>query len=129
MAVEGFHFDDTLIAGESLTTARYKAVKLSAAKTVVLCTGATDIPIGILQNNPASGGVAIVRLLGISKINGDALLAYGDLIGTSADGQLAAYVAGTDTTKYVIGRVRQINGAAGDYATAYINCLNPHRGA
>lgn len=120
-----------LIAGADLSAAanQYLFVKYSAAKTVVLCAGVTDIPCGVLQNTPASGSAATVCALGCTKVQGDANLGFGDLIGTSADGQAAAYVAGTDTTKYVVGSIVEDNAAAGGLATAMVNCINPHRGA
>lgn len=120
-----------LIAGADLSAAanQYLFVKLSAARTVVLCNGVTDIPCGVLQNTPASGAAATVCAIGVTKVQGDADLAFGALIGTSADGQAAAYAAGTDTTKYIVGQVILDNAAAAGLATAMINCMNPHRGA
>ena len=120
-----------LIAGGDLSAAanQYKFVKYSAAKTVIVCTGATDIPCGVLQNRPASGDAAEVVIFGITKVQGDANLGFGDLIGTSADGQADAKVAGTDTTEYVVGHIIEDNAAAAGLATAFINCVNPHRGA
>jgi hypothetical protein len=118
-----------LKASADLSTKQYYAVKLSGAGTVTVCAATTDIPIGILQNAPASGDAAAVCGLGVTKINSDAALAAGALIGTAADGQLAAYVAGTDTTKYIIGQVIQASGAAGGLATATVNCFSVARGA
>ena len=120
-----------LTAGADLSAAanQYLFVKYSALKTVVACAGTTDRPCGVLQNTPASGDRAEVVCFGIVKVQGDADLGYGDLIGTSADGQAAAYVPGTDTTKYIVGHVVQDNAAAAGLATAIINCINPARGA
>lgn len=120
-----------LTAGGDLSAAanQYKFVKYSALKTVVVCTGATDKPCGVLQNTPASGDRAEIVCFGITKVQGDADLGYGDLIGTSADGQADAKTPGTDTTEYVVGHVIEDNAAAAGLATAFINCVNPHRGA
>lgn len=120
-----------LVAGADYSAAanQYKFVKLSANKTVVLCTGVTDKPVGVLQNRPLSGGAAVVCAVGVTKVRGDADLGFGDLIGTAADGEAAAYAAGTDTTKYIVGQVIEDNGAAGGYATAVVNCASIHRGA
>lgn len=116
-------------ASADLSAKQYYAVKISGANTVTVCNGVTDKPIGILQNAPTSGQAAEVCVVGISKISSDAALSRDDLIGTSADGQLAAYVPGTDTTKYIIGRVLVASGAAGDITTALINCASIARGA
>lgn len=100
-----------------------------ASGVVTVCNGATDVPIGVLQNAPTSGQEAIVMMLGITKVSSDAALSVGNLIGTSADGQADAKTPGTDTTEYVVGRVLEASTAAAGLATAAINCLNPHRGA
>ena len=129
MAFERPGISLSFIAGADLSAKQYYLVKLSAADTVVACAAVTDIPIGVLQNAPTSGQTADVMLMGVSKVNSDAALSVGNMIGCAADGQAAAYAAGTDTTKYIIGQVLGASGAAGGYATAAINCLNPHRGA
>ena len=118
-----------LKAGADLSAKQFRFVKLDSSGDVVVCAGVTDIPIGVLQNKPTSGQAVEVMAIGISKIEGDADLAIGDMIGTSADGQAAAYVAGTDTTKYVVGRVLTENSAAAGLISALVNCMNPHRGA
>ena len=119
----------TAAADLSAAANQYKFVKLTASNTVNVCDGATDKPIGVLQNTPASGGAADVMIIGISKVQGDADLSVGNLVGTSADGQADAKTPGTDTTEYVVGQVIEDNAAAGGYATVAINCLNPHRAA
>lgn len=111
----------TLTAGGSIT--QYTFVKLSAASTVIACSGTTDKPLGVAQNGASSGGAVEVCYAGVTKVQGDADLGYGDLIGTSADAQAAAYTA-SDTTKYIVGQVIVDNAAAGGYATAVINCAN-----
>lgn len=112
-----------VIAGADLSAAanQYKFVKWSAARTVVLCAATTDKPCGVLQNTPASGMAATVCAIGVTKVQGDADLAFGNSIGTSADGQAAAYTA-ADTTKYIVGQVILDNSAAGGLATAIIDC-------
>jgi hypothetical protein len=127
MAYEGPQVKVSLIAGESLTAKQYYFVKLSAANTVICCAGATDVPIGVLQNKPAAGEAAEVCISGITKVSGDADLAFGNLVGTSADGQADAKSVGVDTTEYVVGIVIADNGAAGGLATIALNCCNPHR--
>lgn len=120
MSVEGpqpVHW--TFTAGGAIT--QYRFVKVSAANTVVQCNGVTDKPIGVAQEGAANGGTLKVCLSGITKLEGDADLANGDSIGTSADGQAAAYTA-TDTTKHIVGQVLIDNAAAGGLITAAINC-------
>lgn len=117
-------------AGEDLSAKQYHFVELNTTSgKVEVCDALTDIPLGVLQNDPADGEMAEIMVIGISKIVGDADLAIGDLIGPSADGQADARTIGTDTTHYVVGRVIEENTAAGGYVTATVNCLNPHRAA
>jgi hypothetical protein len=120
MSVEGpqpVHW--SFLAGGTIV--QYTFVKISAANTVVACNGATDKPIGVAQDPASSGGTLKVCISGITKIEGDANLASGDSIGTSADAQAAAYTA-SDTTKYICGQVLIDNAAAGGLCTAAIDC-------
>lgn len=110
-----------LTASADLSAKQYYLVKMSGELTVTVCAGVTDKPIGVLQNNPESGEAATVCAIGVTKVSGDADLGYGDSIGTSADGQAAAYTV-SDTTKYIVGQVLEGNSAAGGLVTAFVSC-------
>jgi len=107
-------------ASADLSTKQYHFVKMSGNDTVTVCAAITDVPVGVLQNNPASGGVAEVALLGVTKVVADGTLAAGNLIGTSADGQADAIAAGTDTTVYLMG-VAVSAASAGETTTMILN--------
>ena len=119
----------SFVAGGDLSAKQYHFVKLNSSGQVVIVAANTDKPIGILQNAPASGGTAEVMLFGISKVVADADLAIGDQMGASADGQAAAYVPGTDTTKYIVGEVLTANTTAGGIVSVAFNCMGAGRGA
>lgn len=125
MAYEGFQINiEGLIAGADLSAAanQYKFVKMSSTdRTVVLCAAVTDIPIGVLQNTPASGDAAKVCAIGVTKVQGDADLTAGNIIGTSSDAQAAAYTV-ADTTKHQVGHVIVGNSAAAGLITAFVVC-------
>lgn len=114
-----------------LSSHQFKFVKLSAERTVVICAAATDIPIGVLQNKPDNSieKVAEVMVIGKTKLNSDAALTVGNLIGTSSDGQADAKTPGSDTTEFICGQVTLASGAAGERAEAIINCAAPARAA
>ena len=107
-------------ASADLSAKQYHFVKMSGNNTVTVCAAITDVPIGVLQNNPASGGAAEVCLFGISKVVADGTLAAGNVIGTSADGQADAIAAGTDTTVYTMG-IALSAASAGETVEAFIN--------
>ncbi len=118
----------TLKAGADLSAKQYHLVKLASATTVTYCAAITDIPIGVLQNNPASGEVAEITFIGVTKIVADGTIAAGANIGTSNDGQADSIVAGTDTTVRLVGTA--IGAAsAGETFTALINCAGAGRAA
>ena len=127
-------FDHSIAAASDFNSASFQfcLMKFSAGTdTVVPCTGATDIPSGVLQNLPRQGEQAELRIIGISKIRVGAtdLTGYSLLV-TDATGRAAAGVAGTDTTKYVIGRIVSLAEGTdndGALATALVNCANPSR--
>lgn len=105
---------------------QFRYVKLSADNTVLECDGVTDNPCGVAQEAATGAGVpgAIkICMVGITKLEGDGDLAAGDSIGTSADGQAAAYTA-ADTTKHINGKVLIGNTTAGGIVTAAVDCLN-----
>lgn len=122
MAVEMPVFTKTFKAGGTILA--YYAVKLSADQTVVVCAATTDKPMGVAQEGASSGGMLTVMIIGETKVIADAALAVGDLVGTAADGQIAPYVAGTDTTKYCMGQCTKAAGNAGEVGSAIINCAN-----
>lgn len=113
----------------SASTNQYKFVELTAAGTVDICDAVTDVPLGVLQNNPASGQAAEVVAIGITKLQADAAITAGAAIGTSADGQADPKVAGTDSTHYIVGTALSAASAAGEIVTAIITCPSAARGA
>lgn len=119
----------TFVAGADLSTKQYTFVKLNSSGEVIAAAAATDIPIGVLQNNPASGAEASVTIVGGTKIVAGAAIGEGGLVGTSSTGKAVALVAGTDTTKYVVGTLLTESGADGDIVSAVVNCANPGRAA
>ena len=128
MAIEGPQITiPGLVAGASLTAKQYYFVKLSAANTVIVCSATTDVPIGVLQNAPASGAAATVCVQGVTKVSSNEVVAFSNIIGPSADGQAAPYAWTTDKTKYGCGQAITTSTAAGGggMITAYINCAAP----
>lgn len=119
----------TLVAGEDLSAKQYYFVKINTSGQAVLCSGATDKPIGVLQNDPASGEEAVITVVGGSKVVASASIDEGVLIGTASTGKADAKTPGTDTTEYVVGTAILAAGADGEILTALINCSNPHRAA
>lgn len=126
--VAGYALRITLEAGEDLSSAQYKFVKISSGKAVA-CSAATDVPIGVLQNDPASGEEAAIVVVGGTKVLSSASISAGVKIGTNNAGKADAKVAGTDTTEYTVGQVILGAGADGEYLTAVVNCASPARSA
>jgi hypothetical protein len=117
-----------LKAGESLATYQYCFVTLSAAGTVTHCSGITIRPIGILQNNPASGEEAEVVCFGITKVKANEILAVGDSIcvGAVSSPLGQANKAGVGAATPNLGTVL-LGGAAHSTITVTVNCLNQER--
>ena len=113
----------TLTAAADLSSKQYYFVKLASATTVNVCSAVTDLPIGILQNNPESGEQAVVQIFGISKVVADGTITAGRWMGTSADSQAAGITPGSDTTVYVMGQAIQA-ASAGETFTMFLNPSN-----
>lgn len=116
------------IAGADLSGAQYKFVKMSADNTVVVCSAATDLPIGVLQNAPKSGEEATVLVSGGTKLILGGTVAAGAVVSTSAGAVGVAIVFGTDVTKYALGQAFT-GGVSGDVITAIVQCANAGRAA
>jgi hypothetical protein len=135
MAFEGQQFlVPGLVSGQDLSAAdrAFLFVKLSADRTVVVCNGATDVPVGVLQAPTPTSAYpqpVVVCSMGLTKLQADASLSAGNAIGTSGDGQADAKTVGVDTTEYICGQVVEVAGGttAGNYITALINCHAPRR--
>ena len=117
----------TLVAAADLSSKQYTFVKLDSSGQAAAAAAATDIPIGVLQNAPTAGQEAEVLVVGGTKIVAGAAIGEGALVGTSSAGKAVALVAGTDTTKYVVGTLLTESAADGNIVTAVINCANPGR--
>ena len=119
----------TYKAAADLSTKQYYFVKFTAADTVNVCT-ASDVPCGVLLNKPdAANKRASVLHFGIGKVNADAAIAVGVLIGSSGDGQADGLtgVGGGDSSVYIAGQCIEAAATAGDVITAMINCMSPAR--
>jgi hypothetical protein len=119
----------TFTAAADLSAKQYYFVKITADNTVNVCAAVTDVPIGVLQNAPASGEAASVMLYGISKVSANEAIAVGNNIGTGDDGQADVVAAGTDTTVRLVGQALEAASAAGEIISCAINCINGARAA
>lgn len=97
-------------AGADLTAAQFKFVKYSAG-AIVLAAGGTDQVVGVLNNNPASGGTCEIMTLGVSKVVAGAAVAKGAVVMSDASGRA---VTGT-STNYGQGIAMEAASAAGEY--------------
>lgn len=121
-------FSAAAAADYTAATNQYKFVKLTANRTVTVCSAITDVVVGVLQNRPDINQAATVGYHGVSKVQADAALTAGQQVGTSADGQADAKTPGTDTTEYVAGVVVTGAAAAGEIAEVMLN-IPAHRAA
>lgn len=112
----------SLVAGADLSALQYHFVKMNGtATTVVVCSGATDFPIGVLQNAPESGETAEIVVVGATKVvSGGALTANG-VIGTGAD----AKAADDASSSYPVGRLIGAAAAEDVIASALVDCIAP----
>ena len=122
MAVDYHGTDVTFLAAESLATHQYRYVIQATDTTVRMADNATEIPVGILQNAPAAGEVAVVRVNGVSKLVMNAAVAVATLVkneyvGAADNGKGDA--ADTDAD-YARGLVVQASGAEDDVGAVYL---------
>jgi hypothetical protein len=119
----------TLVAGEDLSAKQYHFVKIdNGTGKAVAVSGATDRPIGVVQNNPSSGQEAEVLISGGTKIKAGGSASAGQALFASASATGVTLAFGTTASAaYAVGTWVSA-GAAGEIATAVINCANSGRG-
>lgn len=111
------------------STGQFLLVKSNGSNLqFVPCAAAGDCPVGIAQDNPASGKALSVMRLGISKVLiGSGGLTAGDEYGTDNQGKAvrkAPTATGANYGDYVLGTVLE-GGSAGELATVTVG--SPYR--
>lgn len=119
----------TFVAGEDLSAKQYHFVKIEAATgDVILVSGATDRPIGVLQNDPTDQQEAEVLIVGGTKVAGGGTAAVGTPLFSNATGKAVTLAFGsTATAAYSVGTFITA-GVSGTTSTAVIDCANAARG-
>jgi hypothetical protein len=92
MTTENRILDLSFEAAEDLTNDQYRFVVLTSAGKVRRPDSETEVALGILQNAPASGEAAVVRIAGVSKLQANDALGVGTFV-------MAEYVSATDAGK------------------------------
>lgn len=123
MATENRLLDVSFVAAEDLSSDQYRVVVLTSTG-VRRPNSATEQPIGILQNKPASGNPASVRLIGcggISKIQASVALAINDRVAleyvSAADAGKAQVAV---NTQYPVGIITEAADAEDDLASVLL---------
>lgn len=122
MAREYEGIDITMLAAEDLSSYQYHFITQASDTTVQLMNAAGDAPLGVLQNAPASGQPAVVRISGVSKLKANAAIAVGtqvkaEFVGVTDCGKADAADTEGDIAR---GLVIQASGAEDDLCAALL---------
>lgn len=119
---------ETLPAGEDLSDKQFYFVKRDG-DTYIACDAITDLPDGVLQNDPELGEPCYVIGFGGTKVVASEALSVGDLIGTAADGRAAPRTANHAGSNYITGRGLSAVSNGDEIAAAIVNCFSVSLGA
>lgn len=119
----------TFTAGADLSAKQYTFVKIdNGTSNVVAVSGATDRPIGVLQNAPTAGQAAEVCIVGGTKVKVGGSASAGQPAFSSASATAVTLAFGTTgSAAYVVGTFIEA-AAAGEIGTVVIDCANAGRG-
>jgi len=78
--------DVSLPAAADLSSNQYYFVKENGSNQFAIC-GANDKPAGVLQNKPASGELATVRIQGVSKLIINEAVSFGKYLTPTSSGK------------------------------------------
>ena len=117
------------VAGEDLSAEQYKFVKLdNGTGNVVAVDGATDRPFGVLQNDPASGEIAEITIVGGTKVECGGSASVGQpLFANASAAAVTLVVGGSGSAAYLVGTFVE-DAASGAISSAVIDCANAGRG-
>jgi hypothetical protein len=117
------------VAGEDLSSAQYKFVKLDNGDgTVKAVDGATDRPFGVLQNDPESGEIAEITIVGGTKVEAGGTASVGQPLFSNASAVAVTLGVGTTgSAAYLVGTFVE-DAASGAITTAVVDCANAGRG-
>jgi len=113
MAKQYTGVDIPLKAYDDMSSGIYHFVVMNGDDTADVCSGATDVVVGVLQHGGTTGQGCSVRITGHTKIELGETITAGQLVGTSTTGTADTVVAGTDTTIYVAG-ICTVGGSSGE---------------
>ena len=120
MATSEPGIDVSFTAAGTMAAKQFYIAKLSAARTVDVTTAATNQPIGVIQDNPASGAVS-VRIFGIAKVViGAAISTAGVKLVSDGSGRAITAAAGAGTNNGYLGFALETSGAAGDVISVFV---------
>lgn len=119
----------TLVAGADLSEKQYHFVKIdNGTGRAVIVSGATDRPVGVLQNNPTSGQEAEVLIVGGTKLAAGGTASAGQALFANASGQGVTLAYGsTGSAAFSVGTFITA-GSASAIVTAVIDCAAASRG-
>lgn len=110
MATQTPTFSITRKANADLSAKQYLFMELVAGGKVDTCGATTDVAVGVLQNDPKSGELASVAILGTSKVVAGGAITEGDFVSPTAAGKAQTTVA----TQYPRGIALEAAAADGD---------------
>lgn len=102
MSTRNVGFFNSLTAGEDLSAKQYYIGQLDASGNLEVGEGATDLLVGIIENNDGgSGAPASYQHTGVAKVIAGGSISIGDWVTSDSAGKA---VATTTDTEIVIGR-------------------------
>jgi hypothetical protein len=121
MATENRILDISAPANEDLSDYQYHfVVRDATANKYRLPDSAVEWPEGILQNSPESGEAAVVRVLGISKLVVNGVLAVGDVVSPEYVGATDAGKGSAGILETARGILLEASGAEDDLVTCML---------
>lgn len=114
-ANEKLVYTDSHEVDATFASKQYYGCKYSADNHVTIPTADTDVPAGIVLNDPASGEVATVLKVGRAPGVVSEAITYGQKVRIDSSGKVALCEPGSDTTTYMVGICVQGADADGEY--------------
>ena len=111
-------------AATTLSTSQFKFVKQTSSNGVSAVSAATDQPLGLLRDNPTSGGEAQIGCYGVFKGRAAGAITQGAHVGPSTNGfVITLTAASTKAHANVHGSALDTVSAANEIVTVFLNIM------
>lgn len=120
---------ESVKVGDDFSSKQYFGCKLEADRQVAVMAADTDVPYGLMLNNPEDGQVGEILRVGRAPAPVAEAITYGQKVRIDSNGRVALCEPGSDSTTYIVGECVEGATTLGEYGVFDFNFVAAARAA